>query len=468
MASPGFTSESSSPPAPAPVDPSGAASAVPSEVAVTESARSRIPRFYQLSIDERRELLRARITLSEAEVATLDSGGIHPSVADQVVENVVGVYALPLGLGLNFQVNGRDVLVPMAVEEPSVIAAASNAARMVREGGGFAADADEPIMTAQIELLGVPDPAAARARIEAASDELLAMAGATLPRLLERGGGPRELEVRLGNHPARVIVHVHVDCRNAMGANMVNTVAECLAERLAALADGRSGLRILTNLCDRRLVRVRARVPVAALGVKGAAEAGASAGEAFSGAEVRDGIVAASQFAEDDPYRAATHNKGIMNGVDAVVIATGNDWRGVEAGAHAFAAANGRGQYGPLAVWRADDDGNLVGKLEMPMPVGVVGGTVKAHAGARLAHRILGPAAASATELAMVIGSVGLASNLAALRALATDGIQRGHMALHRRSAELKHDGPAARAPGGTIERAMERPTERPSKEGSP
>jgi len=433
---------------------------VPSEVAVTDSARSRIPRFYRLSIDERRELLRERVDLSEADVAALDSGGIHPSVADRVVENVVGVYALPLGLGLNFQVNGRDVLVPMAVEEPSVIAAASNAARMVRQGGGFAADADEPIMTAQIELLGVPDPAVARARIEAASDELLAMAGATLPRLLERGGGPRELEVRLGNHPARVIVHVHVDCRNAMGANMVNTVAESLAERLAALAGGRSGLRILTNLCDRRLVRVRARVPVAVLGVRGEGDAA----EAFSGADVRDGIVAASQFAEDDPYRAATHNKGIMNGVDAVVIATGNDWRGVEAGAHAFAAANGKGQYRPLAVWRTGDDGSLIGKLEMPMPVGVVGGTLKAHAGARLAQRILGPAATSATELAMVIGSVGLASNLAALRALATDGIQRGHMALHRRSAELKHDGQATRPQ----ERAAEHTRDRGTKEDSP
>jgi len=447
MASPGFTSES--PPAPAPPS----ASAVPSVVATTDSARSRIPRFYQLSIGERRELLRDRIDLTDAELAALDDGGLHPSAADHVVENVVGVYALPLGLGLNFQVNGRDVLVPMAVEEPSVIAAASNAARMVRDGGGFSADADEPIMTAQIELLGVSDPAAARARIEAASEELLALAGATLPRLLERGGGPREVEVRLGSHPARVIVHVHVDCRNAMGANMVNSVAESLAERLAALSGGRSGLRILTNLCDRRLVRVRARVPLAALGVRGAGEstgAGAAAGDAFSGAEVRDGIVAASQFAEDDPYRAATHNKGIMNGVDAVVIATGNDWRGVEAGAHAFAAASG--QYRPLAVWRAADDGSLLGKLEMPMPVGVVGGTLKAHAGARLAQRILGSAAASATELAMVIGSVGLASNLAALRALATDGIQRGHMALHRRSAGLKHDGPTARPP----ERATE------------
>jgi hydroxymethylglutaryl-CoA reductase len=309
---------------------------------------------------------------------------------------------------------------------------------MVREGGGFMADADEPIMTAQIELLGVSDAPAARARIEAASEEVLALANAALPRLIERGGGPRSLEVRAGNHPARVIVHVHIDCRNAMGANMVNTIAESLADRLAALAGGRSGLRILTNLCDRRRVRVQARVPAAALGVTAKPDGDGRAGGGavtFSGAEVRDGVVAASQFAEDDPYRAATHNKGIMNGVDAVVIATGNDWRGVEAGAHAFAAASGR--YRPLAVWRTGDDGSLLGRLEMPMPVGVVGGTLKAHAGARLAQRILGAAGTSATELAMVIGSVGLASNLAALRALATDGIQRGHMALHRRSVEL-------------------------------
>lgn len=388
---------------------------------------------------QRRAMLRDRLDLTEADLAVLDTGGILPATADQVVENAIGVYGLPLGLGLNFQVNGRDVLVPMAVEEPSVIAAASNAARMVREGGGFVADADEPIMTAQIELLGVSDADAARARIEAASEEVLALANATLPRLIERGGGSRSLEVRAGNHPARVIVHVHIDCRNAMGANMVNTIAESLADRLAALAGGRSGLRILTNLCDRRRVRVQARVPVAALGIAGKAD-GAGA-MAFSGAEVREGVVAASQFAEDDPYRAATHNKGIMNGVDAVVIATGNDWRGVEAGAHAFATASGR--YRPLAVWRTADDGSLLGRLEMPMPVGVVGGTLKAHAGARLAQRILGAAGTSATELAMVIGSVGLASNLAALRALATDGIQRGHMALHRRSIELTRAEPA-------------------------
>ncbi len=377
---------------------------------------SRIPGFYRLPVDERRKLLRLSVDLSEQDMRTLDDGGIDTAVADRVVENAVGVYALPLGIGLNFVINGRDYLVPMAVEEPSVIAAASNAARMVREGGGFVADADDPVMTAQIEIVGVDDPDAAKARLEAASAELLALAHATLPRLSDRGGGARELEVR--TLPGRVIVHVHIDCRDAMGANMVNTVAEALGERVARLARGRSGLRILTNLCDRRRVRVQARVPARAL-----------ATEALDGGAVRDGIVAASRFAEDDPYRAATHNKGIMNGVDAVVIATGNDWRGVEAGAHAFAAAEGR--YRPLAVWR-EENGELVGQLEMPMAVGTVGGTLHAHAGARLAQKMLG--VTDAKVLAMIIGSAGLASNLAALRALATDGIQRGHMALHRKS----------------------------------
>jgi hydroxymethylglutaryl-CoA reductase len=381
---------------------------------------SRIPKFYKLSIAERREVLCLRSDLTETDLLVLEGGGMDPAAADRIVENVVGVYALPLGLGLNFRVNGRDVLVPMAVEEPSVIAAASNAARMVRDGGGFEADADDPIMTAQIELLGVPDLARARARIEAAAGELMAIAGAALPRLLNRGGGPRSLEVRTSDHPARVIVHVHVDCRDAMGANMVNTAAESLAARLAELAGGRSGLRILTNLADQRLVRVRARIPAATLATAD-----------FDGATVRDGIVAASRFAEDDSYRAATHNKGIMNGVDAVVIATGNDWRGVEAGAHAFAAISGR--YRPLSVWRADETGDLVGRLTMPMPVGTVGGTLKAHAGAQLVRRIMGPGVTSSSELAMIIGSAGLASNLAALRALGTEGIQRGHMALHGR-----------------------------------
>jgi hydroxymethylglutaryl-CoA reductase len=389
---------------------------------MSEAFTSRVPGFYRLTIADRRQFLRMQADLSEDDLKALDGGGLDAEGADRVVENVVGVYALPLGLGLNFQVNGRDVLVPMAVEEPSVIAAASNAARMVRAGGGFQADADDPIMTAQIEILGVADLGGARTRIEAATQELLSLAGAALPRLVGRGGGPRGVEVRTSENPARVIVHLHVDCRNAMGANMVNTAAESLAERLATLADGKSGLRILTNLCDRRLVRVRARVPESALATAD-----------FKGAAVRDAIVAASRFAEDDPYRAATHNKGIMNGVDAVVIATGNDWRGVEAGAHAFAAASGR--YRPLSVWRAAEGGDLMGRLEMPMPVGTVGGTVKAHAGARLAQRIMGATVTSSTDLAMIIGSAGLASNLAALRALGTEGIQRGHMALHGRWA---------------------------------
>jgi hydroxymethylglutaryl-CoA reductase len=383
---------------------------------------SRIPGFYKLSVEERRQRLRLCADLGEEDLATLEGGGLDTATADRIVENVVGIYALPLGVGLNFRVNGQDVLVPMAVEEPSVIAAASNAAKMVREGGGFLAEADPPVMTAQIEVVGVDDPSAAQARLEAAAEELLALAHATLPRLADRGGGARELEVRVPRappaHPHRVIVHVHIDCRNAMGANMVNTVAEALASRVAELAGGQSGLRILTNLCDRRRVRVTARVPARAL----------TAG-LLDGVTVRDGIVAASRFAEDDPYRAATHNKGIMNGVDAVVIATGNDWRGVEAGAHAFAAADGR--YRPLSVWRAEG-GDLVGRLDMPMAVGTVGGTLKLHAGARLAQRLLG--AVDAQTLGMIVGCAGLASNLAALRALATEGIQRGHMALHRKA----------------------------------
>ena len=242
---------------------------------------SRLPGFYKLSVEERRELLRHRADLSEQDLATLDGGGLDTAAADRIVENVVGIYALPLGLGLNFRVNGCDVLVPMAVEEPSVIAAASNAARMVREGGGFIAEADDPVMTAQIEIVDIADPEASVARLEAAADELIWRWRTTRSRgCASRGGGAREIEVRA--HPRRVVVHVHVDCRNAMGANMVNTVAEALAARVAELAGGRSGLRILTNLCDRRCVRVKARVPV---GVLGTAE--------LDGAAVRDGIVAA-------------------------------------------------------------------------------------------------------------------------------------------------------------------------------
>lgn len=399
---------------------------------------SRIPGFYRFPLDERQRVLLRRSGLGEEECQLLINGGLPVEAADHIVENVVGTYALPLGLGLNFQVNGRDYLVPMCVEEPSVIAAASNAARMVRAGGGFVADADPPHMIAQVQLVEVPDTQAACTAILAERSALLALCDAAQPNLLRRGGGARDLEVRVleasdaASRPGMLVVHIIADCRDAMGANLVNTMAEAVAGRLASLSGGQFGLRILSNLADRRLVRVTCRVPLNMLG------------DGDTGAEVRDGIIMASRFAELDPYRAATHNKGILNGVDPVVIATGNDWRGVEAGAHAYAARGG--SYGPLAIWRSDKDGALLGRLELPMAVGTVGGTLRVHPGARLSLRILG--ISNAGELGMVIASVGLASNLAALRALATEGIQRGHMSLHARSVAV-----AAGARGELVDR---------------
>ena len=398
---------------------------------------SRLPGFYKLNLHARQQELLRRAGLSPGDLKLLDGGCLAVAQADHIVENVVGTYALPLGLGLNFQVNGRDYLVPMCVEEPSVVAAASNAARMVREGGGFFAEADPPLMIAQVHLVEVPDTTAACAAILAAKASLIARCNEAQPGLVRRGGGTRELEVRvlLASRPTErgmLVVHLITDCRDAMGANLVNTVAEAVAEQLATLAGGQFGLRILSNLADRRCVRVRCRVPAALLATEG-----------FDGNEVRDGIVQASRFAELDPYRAATHNKGIMNGIDPVVIATGNDWRGVEAGAHAFAARDGT--YRPLATWRADPDGMLVGSLELPMAIGTVGGTLRVHPGAGLGLRILG--ITSASELGMVIGAAGLASNLAALRALAAEGIQRGHMSLHARSVAV-----AAGATGALVD----------------
>jgi hydroxymethylglutaryl-CoA reductase len=390
---------------------------------------SRIPGFYKLSLDERRRKLAESIGVDAAELlAPL----LDEETANHMVENVVAVYGLPLGVGLNFQINGEDYLVPMCVEEPSVIAAASNAAKMVREGGGFHAEADEPIMISQVQLDGVRDTLRATQAIDAHAAELIRMADAAYPSLVARGGGCKGIEVRVlkrstEHEPGMLAVHLYVDVRDAMGANLVNTIAEAVAPRLGELADADVGLRILSNLADRRCVRVTCRVPSRCLATEG-----------HSGAEVRDGIVAASRFAELDPYRAATHNKGIMNGVDAVVIATGNDWRGVEAGAHAFAADKGaNGGYGPLATWRVADDGSgdLVGRIELPMAVGTVGGTLRVHPGARLALRILG--VERAAELGMVMAAAGMASNLAALRALGSEGIQKGHMSLHARSLAL-------------------------------
>jgi hydroxymethylglutaryl-CoA reductase len=403
-------------------------------------SKSRIPGFYRMGIETRRRTLAEASGIRAEDMDVLDTGGIDLETADHMIENVIGTYSLPLAVGLNFVVNEVDHVVPMAVEEASVVAAASNAAKMVRAGGGFRATVSRPLMIAQVQLMDVPDPAAATRAIEEAREDILCHGRELAPRLVERGGGPVDVEVRaLDAH--MLVVHIVVDCRDAMGANLINSIAEGLADRLAALARGRVGLRILSNLADQRTVTVTARVPDVALAP--ATPAVADDDRALAGAFVRQAIVEASRFAELDPYRAATHNKGIMNGVDAVLMATGNDWRSVEAGAHAYACQNG--QYRPLAVWR-DDDGTLTGTLRMPMAVGTVGGALHVHAGARLGLALL--AVSSAGELAAVVASVGLASNLAALRALATDGIQRGHMSLHARVVAR-----AAGAKGALIER---------------
>ncbi|MEJ7731029.1 MAG: hydroxymethylglutaryl-CoA reductase, degradative [Polyangiaceae bacterium] len=384
---------------------------------------SRLPELSRASIAERVQRVADAAGIDPARLReALEGGGLDEATADTMIENALGTLALPFGVALNMQVNGVDYLVPMAIEEPSVVAAASHAAKRVRGAGGFTATVDEPLMVAQIEVHAVSTPAAAVASLHAAEPELLRLADAAVPGLVHRGGGARHVEARdLGG--GLVVVHVVVDCRDAMGANLLNTVAEALAPRAAELAGGRAGLRILSNYCDRRCTRVSARLPVAAL-----ADA-----EGRFGAEIAAGIARASTFAERDPYRATTHNKGIMNGVDAVVVATGNDWRAVEAGAHAFAARSGR--YAPLCTWWLEEDGAvLAGRLEMPLALGTVGGALRAHRGARLALELCG--VGSAAELSMVAAAAGMATNLAALRALSTEGIQRGHMALHRRAAE--------------------------------
>jgi hydroxymethylglutaryl-CoA reductase len=396
---------------------------------------SRWPGFYKLSIEERRRVAADALGISLEELGAALDGGLLAEKADKIIENVVGTFSLPFALALNVKVNGTDYIVPMVVEEPSVVAAASNASKMIRDGGGFEAEADAPVMTAQVQLDDVPNAAAACDLLRRHEGELCALGDQQVPNLVRRGGGMRGIEPRdLGD--GMLVVHLYVDCRDAMGANLVNTVAEGVAPRIRELCGGTIGLRILSNLCDQRCVRVKARVPAAAL-----------AGNGFDGKEVLAGIVRASRFAERDPYRATTHNKGLMNGLDAVVIATGNDWRAVESGAHAYAARNGR--YEPLCVWRAEGD-VLVGSLELPLSLGTVGGPSRVHDGARMGLRIV--SVGSATELAMVAASVGMASNLAALRALATEGIQRGHMQLHARSVAI-----AAGAVGADVERVADR-----------
>lgn len=403
---------------------------------------SRLPGFYELPLPERRKRIVSNVAPNpelEASIdQLLDSGGLTPASADKIVENVLGVYSLPFGIGLNFQVNGRDVLVPMVVEEPSVIAAASNAARMIRAAGGFSAVSGESLMTTQVLLYDVPDVEAATCALEAQGANLIELGNQAVPNLLRRSGGVRSMEVRaLGS--GMMAVHFHVDCRDAMGANLVNLVAEAIGPRAAELAQGKLGLRILTNLTDRRVVTVGARVHAKDLAVAGFDDA--------ANAQVVEAIVQASRFAEVDPYRAATHNKGIMNGIDSVVIATGNDARAVEAGAHAYAARSGR--YSPLAVWRKDGE-DLVGEMTLPLALGIVGGTLRVHPVARLALALT--EVTTADELAQVTACAGLASNLAAIRALATEGISRGHLSLHARSVAT-----AAGAQGAEVERVAAR-----------
>lgn len=399
------------------------------------ASRSRIPGFYNLPLSERQARLRA-MGVGEQQVVAFATGGLAAEAADHMIENVVGTYNLPMGIALNFQVNGRDVLVPMAIEEPSVVAGASFMAKLVRAGGGFLASADAPEMIGQMQLLDVADLDTATRAIEVAKRDLLEEAASIDPILQKLGGGPRDLEIRrIDESPigAFLVLHLIYDVRDAMGANAVNTACERLAPRIEALTGGRVHLRILSNLADRRLARVECTVPLSELAF----------GE-FRGETVRDGIIEAWAFAAADPYRAATHNKGIMNGIDAVVIATGNDWRAIEAGAHAYAACAGR--YTSLSSWGKDADGNLTGSLELPMAVGIVGGATKVHPGAQAALQLMG--VSSAAELAHIIVSVGLAQNLAALRALATEGIQRGHMTLHARQVAI-----AAGAQGDVIEK---------------
>ena len=403
---------------------------------MSANVNSRLTGFYKLPLKTRLDLIQQQIPLSDEEARVLGEGmSLSLEQADHMTENTIGLYALPLGIATNFRINGRDVLVPMVIEEPSVIAGASLAAKLVRAGGGFEAETDDPVMIGQIQLVGLSDAAAARDQVLARKDKLMQLANDVDPILVRLGGGARDIRARVLETPKgpMLIVHLHFDVRDAMGANAVNTACEWLAPVLAAITDGQAYLGILTNLADRRLARARAVIPEEALAF----------GD-FSGEQVAEGIELAWAFAAADPYRATTHNKGIMNGIDAVTLATGNDWRAIEAGAHAYAAREGR--YTTLSTWRRDGQGNLVGTLELPMALGTIGGATRVHPTARVALKLLN--VSSARELSEVVVSVGLAQNLAAIRALATEGIQKGHMSLHARQVAM-----AAGAQGQDIDR---------------
>ena len=406
-----------------------------------EERQNTSKKFYRLTPEERLQLLVTEGYLSDEDAAVLgDKTGLTTGAADHMIENVIGTFSLPLGIARYFRVNGREVPIPMAVEEPSIVAGASFMAKLATGMGGFFARAHPPEMIGQIQVLDLDDPTSAQSKLLAHKAELLADAAEVDPILQELGGGPKDLTVRLiEDSPIGpfLVVHLIYDVRDAMGANAVNTAVERLAPRVERISGGRVLLRILSNLADRRLARAWVTIRTKDL-----------AFDDFSGETVRDGIIEAWAFAAADPYRAATHNKGIMNGIDPVVIATGNDWRAIEAGAHAYAARDGR--YTSLSNWEVNPEGNLVGTLEMPMAVGIIGGATRVHPAAQANLRMMG--VSTAAELAEVIVSVGLAQNLAALRALATEGIQRGHMSLHARQVAI-----AAGATGEQIDQLAER-----------
>jgi len=407
----------------------------------TSSRSSRIAGLYRLDPSERIARVAEAAGLSAEALAALSGqNGLTLEQADRMIENVVAVHGLPLGIATNLQVNGRDVLIPMAIEEPSVVAGLSFAAKLAREGGGFEAESDPPRMIGQIQILDVPSLADARERILAAKAALLELANARDPVLVRLGGGAQDLQVRLLNETTvgpMLVVHLVHDVRDAMGANAVNTACEAIAPELERLSRGRVGLRILSNLADQRLARARCRVPATSLAMEG-----------LRPAEGVQRILEAHAFAEADPYRATTHNKGIMNGIDAVALATGNDWRAIEAGAHAYAARDGR--YRPLSHWRRDEQGDLVGSIELPLAAGTIGGATRVHPTTKLALALLG--VQTSQELAQVMAAAGLAQNLAALRALAMEGIQRGHMRLHARQVAM-----AAGANGEMVDQVAER-----------
>ena len=387
---------------------------------------SRLKGFYDLDLEKRHQELLDRGYLTPEELSTLLPGsGLTLETADHMIENVVGTFSLPLGIALNFQVNGVDIPVPMVLEEPSVVAGASYMARLARDGGGFTASCTDPVMIGQLQILDLKDLSIARDQILEHKKELMESLEDLDPILRDLGGGPKDLEVREISHSAIgpfLVLHLLMDVRDAMGANAVNTACENLSPAVEELTGGRVHLRILSNLADQRLASARCTIPIESLAF----------GE-YSGEEVRDRIIEAWAFADADPYRAATHNKGIMNGIDAVLLATGNDWRAVEAGAHAYAARFGF--YRSLSTWTVDPDGSLMGELELPMAVGIVGGATRVHPTVKALLKLMD--LKNARQLAEIVAAVGLAQNLAALRALATDGIQRGHMRLHARQIAI-------------------------------